>query len=239
MSLSEHDVVAQVGRISVRRLRLWVRRGWVAPSMGSEGPIFDTLDVARVTLLCQLKDDCGLSDDALPLVLSLMDQLEPLMRRVEDARAKRLALTAARKSHDLHRFAAVDQHLVEEGRPACAGNCPYQHKTPSGEYPDGDFESNRGCDYLRYADRKPSTIDRVMDFVSMGASMAGILIKENASNTIPWSAAYMKYVQVTPSREIPSPAIMGRTRSMLRLTAEVRATALMSSPRGTRVGINA
>ncbi|MEW2912068.1 double-strand break repair helicase AddA [Leisingera sp. JC11] len=39
--------------------------------------------------------------------LSLMDQLEPLMRRVEDARAKRLALTAARKSHDLHRFAAA------------------------------------------------------------------------------------------------------------------------------------
>ena len=39
--------------------------------------------------------------------LSLMDQLEPLMLRVEDARAKRLALTAARKSHDLHRFAAA------------------------------------------------------------------------------------------------------------------------------------
>lgn len=39
--------------------------------------------------------------------VSLMDQLEPLMRRIEDARAKRLALVAAQKSHDLHRFAAV------------------------------------------------------------------------------------------------------------------------------------
>jgi ATP-dependent helicase/nuclease subunit A len=37
--------------------------------------------------------------------VSLMDQLEPLMLRVEDARAKRLALVAARKSHDLHQFA--------------------------------------------------------------------------------------------------------------------------------------
>ncbi|MEP4035122.1 double-strand break repair helicase AddA [Pseudophaeobacter sp.] len=36
---------------------------------------------------------------------SLMDQLEPLMLRVADARAKRLALMAARKSHDLHQFA--------------------------------------------------------------------------------------------------------------------------------------
>ncbi|WP_323775543.1 double-strand break repair helicase AddA [Leisingera sp.] len=39
--------------------------------------------------------------------LSLMDQLEPLMRRIEDARTKRIALAAARKSHDLHRFAAT------------------------------------------------------------------------------------------------------------------------------------
>ena len=37
--------------------------------------------------------------------VSLMDQLEPLMLRVEDARSKRLALVAARKSQDLHQFA--------------------------------------------------------------------------------------------------------------------------------------
>ncbi len=39
--------------------------------------------------------------------IALMDQLEPLMLRVEDARAKRLALVAARKSQDLHQFAQV------------------------------------------------------------------------------------------------------------------------------------
>lgn len=38
---------------------------------------------------------------------SLMDQLEPLMLRVEDARAKRLALVAAQKSLELHQFAAA------------------------------------------------------------------------------------------------------------------------------------
>ncbi len=37
--------------------------------------------------------------------LSLMDQLEPLMLRVEDARARRLALVSARKSLVLHNFA--------------------------------------------------------------------------------------------------------------------------------------
>ncbi|OUS37829.1 double-strand break repair helicase AddA [Rhodobacterales bacterium 56_14_T64] len=38
---------------------------------------------------------------------SLMDPLEPLMLRVEDARGKRLGLMTARKSHDLHQFAAA------------------------------------------------------------------------------------------------------------------------------------
>ena len=37
----------------------------------------------------------------------LMDRLEPFMLRVEDARAKRLALMAAEKSEDLHAFAAA------------------------------------------------------------------------------------------------------------------------------------
>lgn len=83
MILSEHEVVAQVGRVSVQRLRLWVRQGWVAPSMGSTGPVYDALDVARVNLLCQLKDDFGLSDDALPLVLSLMDQLYGTRRELK------------------------------------------------------------------------------------------------------------------------------------------------------------
>ena len=39
--------------------------------------------------------------------VELMDQLEPLMRRVEAARAQRLALVAVEKSEILHRFAAA------------------------------------------------------------------------------------------------------------------------------------
>ncbi len=39
--------------------------------------------------------------------LNLMDQLEPFMCRVEDARANRLALVAIKKTHRLHAFAAA------------------------------------------------------------------------------------------------------------------------------------
>lgn len=104
MSLTEHDVVARVGRISVRRLRLWVRRGWVAPAIGAAGPAFDTLDVARVNLLCQLKDDFGLSDDALPVVLSLMDQLYGTRREL------RLLLDAVDRLPDDMRQAVHRSH---------------------------------------------------------------------------------------------------------------------------------
>lgn len=105
MSLSEKDVVALIGRVSVRRLRLWVRRGWVAPSVGSSGPVFDTLDVARINLLCQLKDDFGLSDDALPVVLSLMDQLYGTRRELKlllDA-VDRLPEDVRQAVHRVHR----------------------------------------------------------------------------------------------------------------------------------------
>lgn len=83
MRLSENDVVDRVERVTVRRLRLWVRKGWVAPAAGSVGPAFDALDVARVQLLCELKDDFGLTDDAVPLVLSLMDQLYGARRELK------------------------------------------------------------------------------------------------------------------------------------------------------------
>lgn len=78
MRLSETEVCARAGQISVRRLRLWVRNGWLLPSGSENGPVFDEVDLARVRLVCQLKDDLNLNDDAVPVVLSLIDQLHGL-----------------------------------------------------------------------------------------------------------------------------------------------------------------
>ncbi len=78
--LSETDVVAEVEEITVRRLRLWVRRGWVVPTASRAGHAYDQLDLARVRLVCQLKDEMKLNDEAIPVVLSLMDQLYGIRR---------------------------------------------------------------------------------------------------------------------------------------------------------------
>lgn len=81
MMLSESEVVATVGgRISVRRLRAWVREGWVRP--GSDWG-FDDVDVARIRLVCQLRDSLDVDDEVIPMVLSLLDQVYSLRRELK------------------------------------------------------------------------------------------------------------------------------------------------------------
>lgn len=72
MVLSEREVLTQVRRLSATRLRAWVASGWVQPG-GGDG--FTEVDVARLEFLCTLTDDLALDDEALPVVLSLVDQL--------------------------------------------------------------------------------------------------------------------------------------------------------------------
>lgn len=80
MSLDEKDVVARVERVTLRELRLWVREGWVRPATGEAGPVFDEVDIARVHLLCELRKDMALPNDALPTVLTLPDHLHRVRR---------------------------------------------------------------------------------------------------------------------------------------------------------------
>lgn len=80
--LNERDVVARVARIELRELRSWVRQGWVKPATGEQGPVFDDLDVARIRLVCDLRKDMSLSADAIPIVLSLLDQVHGLRREL-------------------------------------------------------------------------------------------------------------------------------------------------------------
>lgn len=80
--LSEFQVVAVVETISVHELRGWVRAGWVAPAAGDAGPMYDELDLARIQLLSQLRRDLDVPEEAMPLVLSLLDQVHGLRREL-------------------------------------------------------------------------------------------------------------------------------------------------------------
>lgn len=91
MKLDEKQVVTLVEALTISQLRLWVASGWVQPSVGQKGPSFDEVDVARIRLVCELRDELDLDDDTVPMVLSLLDQihglrheLRALLRAVED-----------------------------------------------------------------------------------------------------------------------------------------------------------
>ncbi len=80
MSFDEYAVVARVRRLTLRELRFWVRQGWLCPSEGEAGPIFDELDIARVRLLCDLRKEMSLPNEAMPVVLNLIDHLHRTRR---------------------------------------------------------------------------------------------------------------------------------------------------------------
>ncbi|MEM1130116.1 MAG: chaperone modulator CbpM [Pseudomonadota bacterium] len=83
MSYDELAVVAEVRRITLTELRLCVSEGWIRPSQSEAGPVFDDLDIARLRLVCDLRSEMSLPDDAVPVVLSLIDQLHGMRRELK------------------------------------------------------------------------------------------------------------------------------------------------------------
>lgn len=79
---SESHVIASVGRLTRTRLRAFVASGCVTPAEQEGEPVFGEADLARLELLCELAEDFELDEDALALVMSLIDQLHGLRREL-------------------------------------------------------------------------------------------------------------------------------------------------------------
>ena len=75
---------ARVSRLDPRDLDRWVSMAWVRPEAGGEGYLFHEIDVARVALIRELTDDMQVGEEALPIVLSLLDQLYDARRRIRE-----------------------------------------------------------------------------------------------------------------------------------------------------------
>jgi chaperone modulatory protein CbpM len=75
--LSERDIVAKVQQLTVTRLRVWVRQGWIRPSAKAEPP-FSEADMARAALIRDLEDKLGFDEEQVPVLLNLIDQIHGL-----------------------------------------------------------------------------------------------------------------------------------------------------------------
>jgi len=84
------DLLHRFKGLDHHELTRWVENRWVLPQRDNDTWLFHDVDVARVELICEIRHDFALDDEALPLVLGLLDQIYDLrrqLRRVCDALA--------------------------------------------------------------------------------------------------------------------------------------------------------
>ena len=60
----------------------WVENRWVLPERQGGSWVFDEVDIARVELILEIRREWELDDDAMPLVLGLLDQIYELRRQL-------------------------------------------------------------------------------------------------------------------------------------------------------------
>jgi chaperone modulatory protein CbpM len=71
-----------IGDLQESELRRWIEERWVRPEDGAQGYVFHEVDVARVRLIYELRYDLAIDEEAMPVVLQLLDQVYGLRRRL-------------------------------------------------------------------------------------------------------------------------------------------------------------
>jgi chaperone modulatory protein CbpM len=64
-------------------LEAWIEAGWLLPRASGEAEPFSGIDLARVQLIRDL-GELGVNDEAIPVILDLVDQLHGLRRTLRD-----------------------------------------------------------------------------------------------------------------------------------------------------------
>lgn len=76
-------VLALIPGLDAVELTRWVEQRWVEPEPEDGGWAFREIDVARVRLIHELHRDLEIGEDALPVVLGLIDQVYELRCRLK------------------------------------------------------------------------------------------------------------------------------------------------------------
>ncbi len=78
--INERELITAIGTLTEDTLRRWIAQGWIVPAEDGQIIMFDTVDVARVRLICELHFDLDIEEDNIAIVLSLLDQLYAVRR---------------------------------------------------------------------------------------------------------------------------------------------------------------
>ena len=90
--IGHDELVRRFAELNSRELTRWIENRWVVPEHAAESEgerwVFHEVDVARVELILDIRREFAVDDEALSLVLGLLDQVYSLrrqMRRLCDA----------------------------------------------------------------------------------------------------------------------------------------------------------
>ena len=76
------DLLLQMKGLDRRDLVRWVENRWVLPERLDQTWLFHEVDVARVELILEIRQEFAIDEEALPVVLGLLDQVYELRRQL-------------------------------------------------------------------------------------------------------------------------------------------------------------
>jgi chaperone modulatory protein CbpM len=76
------DLLATISALQRSDLERWISEDLVAPQQAAGSLLFSDMECARVRLICTLSYELDIDGGALPVVLSLLDQLYDTRRRL-------------------------------------------------------------------------------------------------------------------------------------------------------------
>ena len=115
MTITIDVLITQVSGLRREDLELWIANHWVRPEEIEIGGdyVFHAIDVARVRLIHELHHDLQINEEALPVVLSLLDQLYDQRRRLRALTDAIATVAPEDVRHDLANYLA--QHGIDAG----------------------------------------------------------------------------------------------------------------------------
>lgn len=83
MPITFEQVTAEI-EVGPDELRAWIERSWVLPISQEGTYLFDDADLARARLIAELHRDLEVNEEAMPVVLRLLDQVYGLRRTLAE-----------------------------------------------------------------------------------------------------------------------------------------------------------
>lgn len=80
--INEQEVLGRYAGLRRRTLHIWIERGWVAPKRDAMGYRFREIDAARIGMIHEFSSELALGEDAMEIVLGLLDQVHGLRHQL-------------------------------------------------------------------------------------------------------------------------------------------------------------